>query len=161
MPLVAFHRSERVSRVQDVVAEPGRGGAAPGVEPRLGRDVDEHHALLVRVGREHAAAEADLLDLVFRRQFAAPEPVHADRGAGPGHFFEDTFHLVGIVGQLVDLGLAEHGCERVVSRIAGALARIARHVDRLGEPCDLQPDLAPVLAAADSNVARIVRFEAW
>jgi hypothetical protein len=38
---------------------------------------------------------------------------------GTGEIFERLLHLVGIVGQLVDLRLVEHGGERVSTRIAG------------------------------------------
>jgi hypothetical protein len=114
----------------------------------------------VRVGREHVAAETNLLDLSLRRQPPAAEAVHAQHRSGAAHVAERLLHLVGIVGQLVDLRLAEHGGERVAARIAGPLARVAPDLDRLGELRNRQFHLAAVVAGADAEVAYVGRLEA-
>ena len=78
---------------------------------------------------------------------------------GPGHVAQHLLHLVGIVGQLVDLLLAEHGGERVAARIARALARVAADLHGFRELRDRQLDLAPVLAGAHADVADVGRLE--
>ena len=157
--LVALDRREHVARVQRVVAKAGARRPAPRVEPWLGDDVDGHETRLVRVRGEHVPMEPNLRDLILGRQLTAAEAVHADRGAGPRHLFEHPLHLVRIVRQLVDLRLPEHGGERVAAWIACALARVASHVHRFGEPGDFQLDVAPVVARPHAHLAGVVRLE--
>jgi hypothetical protein len=114
----------------------------------------------VRVGGEHVAAEADLLDLVFRRQTAAAEAVDAQHGAGARHVAEGLFHFVRIVGQFVDLRLVEHRGERIAAWVAGALARVAPDLHGFGELRNLQLRLAAVVAGAQPDVAQVERLEA-
>ena len=159
VPFVAFHGSEGVARVQRRVAKTDVGRSAPAVEARLGRDVDEHEAELVRVGGEHVSAEANLLDLVFLRQLAASESVDPHHGAGARHVAQHLLHLVGIVGQLVDLGLAEHRRKRVAARVAGARARVAADLHRLRKLRDRKLHLAAVVAAAHADVSDCGRLE--
>ncbi len=158
--LVALYRRERVARGERRVAETDVGRAAPVVEARLRDDVDRHDAGFVRVGGKHVAAESDLLDLVLRRQPAAAETVHPQRGAGPRHVAQHLLHLVGVVGQLVDLGLAEDRGERVAARIAGALAGIAADLHAFRPPLRSQASPHAVVAGADAHVPRVVRLEA-
>ena len=135
---------KRVGRVQRLVAEPEVGVPAPAAEARLGDHLDPHHAGLVVLGRERIGVEADLLDLILRRQPAAAEAVDEDLRARPGHARELLGHLVRIVGQRVDLVLGERLREAVVAAIGGALIL---HDHRLFDGGQRQPQRGPVLAA--------------
>ena len=65
--------------------------------------------------------KADLLDLILRRQAPAAEAVNEDLRAGSRHARELVGHLVGIIGQRIDLVLREGLREAVVAPIGGAL----------------------------------------
>ena len=67
------------------------------------------------LGGEGVAAEADLLNLILRRQPPAAEAVDEDLRAGPGHLRQLLGHLVGVVGERVDLLLRQGGREAVVA----------------------------------------------
>ena len=108
-----------VARVQRLVAEPEGDAAAPGAHARLGDHLDAHHAGVVVLGGVRVGAEADLLDLVLRRQPAAAEPVDEDLRARTGHLRELLGHLVGIVRERVDLLLRQRGGEAVVAPLGG------------------------------------------
>ena len=65
--------------------------------------------------------EADLLNLILRRQAAAAEAVDEDLRARTGHAHQLLGHLVRIVRQRIDLILRERLREAVVAAIGGAL----------------------------------------
>ena len=73
------------------------------------------------LGRERVGVEADLLNLILRRQAAAAEAVDEDLRAGSGHAHQLLGHLVRIVGQRIDLVLRQRLREAVVAAIGGAL----------------------------------------
>jgi hypothetical protein len=150
---------EGVARIQRIAAELEAGRSPPVVQSRTRGDVDRDDTWLVHVGREHVAAEANLLNLPFRRQPAAAEPVDAEHGTGPADIAECLFHLVGVVGELVDLLLVHDRGERVAARIARALPWIAPHVHGLRERGDGELDLAPVLARPHPHVAQVSGLE--
>ena len=96
--------------------------AAPVAHARLGDDLDAHHAGFVILGGERVGVEADLLDLILRRQPAAAESVDEDLRARPGHLRQLLRHLVGIVRQRVDVVLAVRVVrEPIVATRLGAL----------------------------------------
>ncbi len=101
--LLPLDRREGVAGIQRVPAEPEAGRSPPVVQSRTRGDVDRHESRLVHVGGEHVAAESNLLNLALRRQPAAAEPVDAKHGTRPADVAQRLFHLVGIVGELVDL----------------------------------------------------------
>ena len=113
------------------------------------------------VGREHVAAETDLLDLALRRQPSAAEAVDAQHRPRAGHVPQRLLHLVRVVGQLVDLRLVEDRRKCVAARIAGALARVAADLHRLGETRDCQLHLATVVTCPHAHVADVGRLEPW
>jgi hypothetical protein len=112
------------------------------------------------VGGEHVGGGSGFAESVPSAAGVRREAVHAHHRAGAGEISERLFHLVGIVGQLVDLRLVEHGGERVSTGIAGALARVAANLHRFGEFRDLQLDLAAVLSRAEAHLADISRLKA-
>ena len=75
--------------------------------------------IIVVLGGVGVPAEADLLDLVLRRQAAAAEAVDEDLGARAGHLRELVGHLVGIVREGVDLVLRQRLREAVVAPLGG------------------------------------------
>ncbi len=152
-------RLESVPRVQRVVAEHEIQAAAHRPEARLRDDVDEDQAAAVVFRREHVAREADRSDLRLGRQAAAAEPVHADRGAGARHLLQHLFHLVGIVGQRVDLILREDRVEPIVVGIGRHRRRIAADRYALVDLLNREPHLAPVLAGANAHVRQDARLE--
>ena len=104
----------------------------------------------VVLGRERVAVEADLLDLILRRQPAAAEAVDEDLRARPGHLRELLGHLVRIVGQRVDLFRRQGLREAVVAAIVGGLIG---HGDLFGDR-DRQRRGGGVGAAADVDRQR-------
>src|SRR6185436_13873691 len=97
-----FRRREGVAGVQRVVAELRVRVAAPVARVRLGDDLDLGPAGVVVVGRERVRAQADLADLVTRRQAAAAEAVDLERGAvGAGQLRQVVGQFVRIIRQRV------------------------------------------------------------
>jgi hypothetical protein len=72
-----------VLRVQRFVAEAEVGHAAPAAHAGLGDHFDPDHSGLVILRRERVGVEADLLNLILRRQPAAAEAVDEDLRARP------------------------------------------------------------------------------
>ena len=100
------------------------------------------------LGRERVAVEANLLDLVLRRQAAAAEAVDEDLRAGPGHLRQLLGHLVGIVGERVDFVGREGLGEAVVAAIVRGLVG---HGDLLRDGDD-QRRRRGVVAAPDVDL---------
>ena len=124
-------RRKRVARVERLVAEAEVGHAAPAVHAGLGGDVDaEAAAGLVVVGRVQVHAKPDRLDLRLRRQAATAKAVDPHGGSGTGHLHQELLELVGVVGQLGNLLVAQRRGEGVT----GHVGRIGPHDDFLGQP---------------------------
>ena len=129
--LVSKRRRKRVRRVERLVAEAEVGHPAPAIHARLGDDVDaEAPASLVVVCGVGVHAEPDRLDLRLRRQPPPAEPVDPHGRTGSCHLHQDLLELVGIIGQLRDLLVAQRRREGV----AGHVGRVGPHDDLLGQP---------------------------
>ncbi len=147
---------QRVLRVERIVGEVEVGAAPhrPGAGHR--HDVDEHgpaHAAVVLRGELVHARQANRTDLRLGRELAAGEAVHADRRARRRHRLEHPLHLIGIVGERLDLLAREHGAERRAARVHRRALLVAADGDRFVELLELQGDRAPVIAGADADVA--------
>ena len=80
---------KRVARVQPSLRSPKLALPLHSRDVRPRDDLDLRPARVVVVGRERVGAEADLADLVARRQPAAAEAVHLEHRAGAaGHRLE-------------------------------------------------------------------------
>ena len=107
------------------------------VRARLGEDLDAAVAELVVLGRERILVDADLADRLFRRKLAAAESVDEDGaavGAGrrPGQRLQVGGQIVGIVGERVQIGAAQHQRAGVVRRVDGDARRgVVLHGDLL------------------------------
>ena len=111
------------------------------------------------VGRERVGSEANLADLVARRQSPAAKPVDLEHGArGAGHLGQHVGEFLGIVRQLVDLGLLERRGERIASTIVGR--RRVVHDDFFLNASDLQRDGLIHRSAAERQLP-FIRFESW
>ena len=80
---------------------------APPLHAGPGRDFDTTLPDLMELGRKRIAAHDDARDLIAGREASAGEAIHANRGPGTGYLLEHPPQLLFVVGQLVDLGLAE------------------------------------------------------
>lgn len=92
--------------------------------------------------------EANLLNLIFRRQAAAAEAIDKDLRAGAGHAGQLVGHLVWIVGQRVDLILCQCLREAVVAAIGRA--HVLHHHGLLDRR-HRQPQGGAVVAATHSD----------
>ena len=154
-------RRERIAGVQRLVAEHEVGRAAQRPAARTRMDVDEHHPAAMILRGEEIAAEADRLDLRLRRQAAAAEPVDAERRAGPSHLLQRLLHVVGIVGQRLDLRPRHDVAECVAARIESPVARILADDDVFRDLGDGQLHLAPpARPRAHADVVELLHIEA-
>ena len=83
------------------------GIAAPAIDARPRRDLDAPLPDLVKLRRKRIAAHDDARNLIARRQASAGEAVDANHRARTGDLLEHALQFVGIVGQLIDLRLAQ------------------------------------------------------
>ena len=155
-----FRSRECVAGVHRVAAVVEAAVAAPLLHVRAGDDLDLRPAGVVVVGRKRIAAEANLTNLVARGQPAAAETVHLkDRARATGHRDEHVGQLVGILGQIFDLGCLERGAERVATAIVGR-GRVADD-DLLLHAGDLQRDrlIHRATAQGERTFERLEPFE--
>ena len=107
------------------------GVAAPAIDARPRRDLDAALPDLVELRGVGVAAHDDARDLIARRQAAAGEPVDANRRARAGNLLEHALQFVGIVGQLIDLGLAQ--ASRVRPPVSSCVADTVTSVVDVGD----------------------------
>ena len=121
--LVAFHRRERVPRVQRVVAEREVERSAQRPVARLRHDVDEQHAVdaAVILRRELVhARQANRSNLRLRRQLAAREAVDANlsRPAAPSP------------SALLSISSGSSGSAAICSRVSTVENAVALRIER-------------------------------
>ena len=128
--LGAFDGGKLVGRVHRLVAEPEVHRAAPVAHARPGDDLDTHHAGFVILGGIRVGVEADLLDLILRRETPAAKAVDEELCARPGHLPQLLRHFVRIVRQPIDLLARQRRGEAVVAPRSAALISVTSTCSR-------------------------------
>jgi hypothetical protein len=111
----------------------------------------------VALGGELIARHAHRSDLRLRRQLAALEAVHLEHRVGR-QFLQLPPQFVRIVGERFDLLTRQRGRE-LAGAIAGRLARIAAHRDRILDVLEREHHHLLVVAGAEADVLQLAGLE--